>query len=193
MEINKETVSAQEEEILEEQPAQDVAEEITEEQEDKEKQETAEENKAAAPENNKEEEDLNTRYMRLAADFQNFRRRTEKEKSDIYAFANEKIALDLLEVIDNFDRAMVHVEDSADQKLAEGMQLVFKQLKDVLAKNNISEIDALGQEFDPNYHNAVLTEAAGEGKEAGTVTQVLQKGYILNKKVIRPAMVAVAQ
>ncbi|MCQ2560481.1 MAG: nucleotide exchange factor GrpE [Clostridia bacterium] len=192
MEMNKETETLQEEEIKEEQPAQDVPEEETAETEEKGEaaEEKAEEKSEEAA---KEEEDLNTKYMRLAADFQNFRRRTEKEKSDIYAFANEKIAVDLLAVVDNFDRAMEHAESSADPKLAEGMQLILKQLKDVLEKNNISEIDALGKEFDPNYHNAVMTEAAGEGAEPNTVTKVLQKGYILNKKVIRPAMVAVAQ
>ena len=98
----------------------------------------------------------------------------------------------LLEVIDNFERAMEHAQDSSDPKFAEGMQLILKQLQGVLEKNNVEEIEALGKPFDPNYHNAVMTEAA-EGAESGAVTKVLQKGYMLNKKVIRPSMVAVAQ
>ena len=81
----------------------------------------------------------------------------------------------------------------SDPKLAEGMQLILKQLQGVLEKNNVEEIEALGKPFDPNYHNAVMTEAAEEGTEPNTVTKVLQKGYMLNKKVIRPSMVAVAQ
>lgn len=140
----------------------------------------------------KDEEDLNTKYMRLAADFQNFRRRTDKEKSDIYAYANEKIASELLEVVDNFERAMEHAEQSPDPKLAEGMALILKQLGGVLEKNGVEEIAALGELFDPAFHNAVMTEAAEDAK-SGTVTKVFQKGYMLNKKVIRPSMVAVAQ
>ena len=137
-------------------------------------------------------EDWQDKYTRLYAEFQNFRRRTDKEKSDIYAFANEKFASGLLEVIDNFERAMEHGSE-ADPKFAEGMQLILKQLQGVLEKNNVEEIEALGKPFDPNYHNAVMTEAAEEGTEPNTVTKVLQKGYMLNKKVIRPSMVAVAQ
>lgn len=136
------------------------------------------------------EEDWQDKYTRLYAEFQNFRRRTDKEKSDIYAFANEKFAMGLLEVVDNFERAMEHGSES-DPKFSEGMQLILKQLQGVLEKNNVEEIEALGKPFDPNYHNAVMTEAAEA--ESGTVTKVLQKGYMLNKKVIRPSMVAVAQ
>ncbi|MCQ2552187.1 MAG: nucleotide exchange factor GrpE [Clostridia bacterium] len=147
----------------------------------------------AKPEEAKPEEteDLQDKYMRLMAEYQNFRNRTAKEKSDIYAHANEKFALDVLEVIDNFERAMSAKPE--DDKFADGIELILKQLVSVLEKNNVKEIEALGKPFDPNFHNAVMTEAAGEGKEAETVTQVLQKGYILNSKVIRPAMVAVAK
>ena len=175
------------EEQLAEEELTDEAEEAPEEPCEEAAQEPAGEEKPA------EDEDLNTKYLRLAADFQNFRRRTEKEKSDIYAFANEKFAMGLLEVMDNFERAMEHAADSSDPKLAEGMQLILKQLQGVLEKNNVEEIEALGKPFDPNYHNAVMTEAAEEGTEPGTVTKVLQKGYMLNKKVIRPSMVAVSQ
>ena len=138
------------------------------------------------------DEDLNTRYLRLAADFQNFRRRTESERSRIYQDAKESMSLQLLEVVDNFERAMEHASESPDPKFAEGMELILKQLRDVLARNSVSEIEALGKPFDPNYHNAVMTEAA-EGAESGTVTKVFQKGYMLNQKVLRPSMVAVAQ
>ena len=181
------------EEPMEEQlPEEELAEEAAEEQEEPCEETAAEPGKKAEEPAQAEDEDLNTKYLRLAADFQNFRRRTEKEKSDIYAFANEKFASGLLEVMDNFERAMEHAEDSPDPKLAEGMQLILKQLQGVLEKNNVEEIEALGKPFDPNYHNAVMTEAA-EGCESGTVTKVLQKGYMLNKKVIRPSMVAVSQ
>jgi len=138
-----------------------------------------------------EKEELNDKYMRLMAEYQNFRTRTAKEKQDIYAHANEMFALDILEVIDNFERAMANKPE--DDKFADGIELILKQLLNVLEKNNVKEIEALGKPFDPNLHNAVMTEAAGEGKDAETVTQVLQKGYELNSKVIRAAMVAVAK
>ncbi|MGN0713294.1 MAG: nucleotide exchange factor GrpE [Anaerovoracaceae bacterium] len=145
----------------------------------------AEEKKAASA----EEEALNVKYMRLMADFQNFKRRTEKEKSDIYAFANEKIISELLNVIDNFERALLH--GAAGDSFAEGMNMIFKQLQGVLEKAGVKEIEALGLDFDPNFHNAVMTEDSTE-YESGKVTEVLQKGYTLNSKVIRPSMVKVA-
>lgn len=138
----------------------------------------------------KEEEELNTRYLRLAADFQNYKRRVEKEKGDIYAYANEKIVVELLDVIDNFERALEHSNEN--ESFSEGMNMIFKQFKGVLEKSGVEEMNALGEDFDPNFHHAVLTENSVE-YESGKVTQVLQKGYLLNKKVIRPAMVKVAE
>ena len=137
-----------------------------------------------------EEEALNARYLRLMADFQNFKRRTEKEKNDIYAFANEKIISELLNVIDNFERALD--AGNAEDSFYKGMEMILKQLLGVLEKAGASEIAALGEEFDPNFHNAVMTEDSDE-YESGKVTEVLQKGYVLNNKVIRPSMVKVAK
>ena len=144
---------------------------------------------AEKKESTAEEEALNVKYMRLMADFQNFKRRTEKEKNDIYAFANEKIVSELLNVIDNFERALLHGAEG--DSFAEGMNLIFKQLQGVLEKAGVKEIEALGLDFDPNFHNAVMTEDSTE-YESGKVTEVLQKGYTLNSKVIRPSMVKVA-
>ena len=139
-----------------------------------------------------EKEDGDAKYLRLAADFQNFRRRVEKEKSDIYAYANEKIALDIIDVMDNFERALQHSEECADKQFVEGIGKIYKQLKSVLDKNNIVEIKAEGEDFDPNFHNAVTSEENSDF-ESGKVIQALQKGYTLNDKVIRPPMVRVAQ
>ncbi len=141
--------------------------------------------KAADP----EEEAMNVKFMRLMADFQNFKRRTEKEKNDIYAFANEKIISELLNVIDNFERALA--AGDAEDNFYKGMEMILKQLQGVLEKAGASEIEALGKEFDPNFHNAIMMEDSDE-YESGHVTAVLQKGYILNSKVIRPSMVKVA-
>lgn len=140
-----------------------------------------------------ETEDANTKYLRLAADFQNFKRRTEQEKSDIYKYANEKFATGLLEVLDNFDRAIEqeNQDTSIDENFLEGMKMIFSQLQNVLKQNGVEEIDALGKPFDPLLHHAVMTENTDEF-ESGEVTKVMQKGYTLKDKVIRPSMVAVA-
>lgn len=141
-----------------------------------------------APAEDPEEEAWSMKYMRLMADFQNHKKRTEKEKSDIYAYANEKLVTELLAVLDNFERALAH--ECADESYVEGMNMIFKQLAGVLEKAGLEEIKALGEDFDPNYHNAVMMED-NDAYESGKVTNVMQKGYMLNKKVIRPSMVMV--
>lgn len=141
------------------------------------------------PKEQKEQED-DDKFRRLMADFQNYKKRTEKERKDIYAYANEQIVSELLLVLDNFERALEH--DTEDKKYVEGMQLIFKQLKDTLIKAGLEEIKALGEDFDPNFHNAVMTEENSQF-ESGKVTAELQKGYTLNGKVIRATMVKVNQ
>lgn len=138
---------------------------------------------------NDSEEDANTKFLRLMADFQNYRKRVDKEKSDVYARANEGIMLELLAVIDNFERALEH--ESKDEKYAEGMQLIFKQLMDVLQASGLEEIKALDEDFDPNIHNAVMTCDSDE-HESGKVVEVLQRGYLLNGRLLRASMVKVS-
>ncbi len=186
-EMPQEEAEAAEDEVLEETAAEAAEDETAEETE-----EAGEQKEEPVKEVSKEEEALSQKYMRLAADFQNFKRRTEKEKTDIYQYANEKIALDIIEVMDNFDRALAHIEDVQDKGFAEGMEKIYKQLSGVLDKNNIIEIKAEGEEFDPNFHNAVMTEENPDF-ESGIVIQAMQKGYTLNGKVIRPSMVKVAR
>ena len=142
----------------------------------------------AEEEAKKAEEAESERYMRLMAEFQNFKRRVAKEKSDIHAYANEKIVGDLLPVLDNFERALS--TETEDEGYAKGMQLIFEQLKTALGNAGLEEIKAMDEEFDPNVHNAVMTETI-EDKEDGIITKVLQKGYRLKDKVVRPSMVAV--
>lgn len=132
------------------------------------------------------------RYMRLMAEFQNFKRRAAKEKSDIHAYANEKIVNDILPVLDNFERALDADPANDAEGYAKGMSLIFEQLKTALDKAGVKEINALGETFDPNLHNAVMMEDSEE-HESGKVSKVLQKGYTLNEKVIRPTMVAVSK
>ncbi len=191
--MNEEVKAAQEDENLKAKEADGAAEEAAKAEDAK----TAEENADAAdtaenvaPAEEKAEQAESEKYARLFAEFQNYKRRTEKEKADLYAYAGEKFAVDLLEVIDNFERAM-DAKPEGD-KFAEGLEMILTQIKSVMEKNHVAEIKALGEPFDPNFHNAVMTEAA-EGVESGIVTKVFQKGYTLNNKVIRPAMVAVSQ
>lgn len=184
-ELNRDTEKT-EAEAAETDDTEKVGEEKADRAEETREPETEE--NAAAEEASEEDEALNTKYMRLMADFQNYKRRVEKEKSDIYAYANEKIVTELLSVIDNFERAL-QVE-TADQSFAEGMAMIFKQMTDVLEKAGMEEIKAHGEAFDPNFHNAVMTEDNPDF-ESGQVTEVLQRGYTLNKKVIRPSMVKV--
>ncbi len=186
-EMPQEEAEAAEDEVLEETAAEAAEDETAEET-----AAAGEQKEEPVKEVSKEEEALSQKYMRLAADFQNFKRRTEKEKTDIYQYANEKIALDIIEVMDNFDRALAHIEDVQDKGFAEGMEKIYKQLSGVLDKNNIIEIKAEGEEFDPNFHNAVMTEENPDF-ESGIVIQAMQKGYTLNGKVIRPSMVKVAR
>ena len=142
-------------------------------------------------EKDKEKEEDNARYMRLMAEFQNYKKRVAKEKSDIHAYANEKLVTELLTVLDNFERALESDIPEGGEGYAKGMKLIFEQLRDGLVKAGLKEIEALGEKFDPAFHNAVMTEDSDE-YESEHVTKVLQKGYSLNGKVIRPAMVMVA-
>ena len=131
------------------------------------------------------------RYMRLMAEFQNYKKRTAAQHKDIHAYANEKIAIELLPVMDNFERALEAGCDDPDGYV-KGMKLIFEQLKTALEKSGIKSIDAVGEKFDPLKHNAVMTEDS-EDYESGYVAKELQKGYTLNDKVIRPSMVSVTK
>ena len=185
-EIKEETAEASEE-TAEEAAAEETAETETEPEE---KKEEASDNKKES-ETEKQLAEMNAKYVRLMADFQNQKKRFEKEKADIYQFANEDIVKSLLEVIDNFERALDASQDDGS-KFREGMEMIFKQLMGALEKAGVSEIKALGEEFDPNFHNAVMMEETDEF-ESNKVSGVMQKGYTLNSKVIRPSMVKVAQ
>ena len=138
------------------------------------------------------EENGDAKYLRLMAEFQNYKKRVAKEKSDIHSYANEKIVTELLEVLDNFERALATDNSTDVEGYAQGMKLIFDQLLGVLTKSGLVEVKALGEEFDPNMHNAVMT-ADSEEYDSNKVCSVLQKGYTLNGKVIRPSMVTVAK
>lgn len=134
---------------------------------------------------------LEQQLLRARADFDNFRRRTRQEKDELSQFATKKLLGDLLPVVDNFDRALMTVEPTADEQLKTGLEMVHRQLLQVLANYGVEPMQAEGEAFDPTRHEAVMQESA-EGKDANVVLQELQKGYLLHDKVLRPAMVKVS-
>lgn len=191
-------MTSKKEKDLEKDKAEDVEDtESKEEQEVDESEESSEdaEAKDASDEKDdeKDKETFESKYLRMTADFQNFKRRVDKEKSDIRSYANENFAKDLLEVLDNFERAIEQDKtENVDEQYVKGMELILMQLREVLKNNGVEEIAALGEEFDPNFHHAVAMETSEE-YEKGKVMDVMQKGYKLKDKVIRPAMVRVAE
>jgi molecular chaperone GrpE len=140
----------------------------------------------------KQSEENYNRFLRMQADFDNYKKRVAKEREDMYYNALETIAQQLLPVVDNMERAAdAFRKDQLDEKYISGVEMVFKQLIDVLGKNGIKEIEALDKDFDPNLHHAVM-QAPGEDEDENKVKEVLQKGYILGNKVIRPTLVKVS-
>lgn len=135
-------------------------------------------------------EEKEDKYKRLQAEYSNYIRRTQEEKQTIGIFANEKIITELIPVIDSMERAMDACADKEDD-MYKGIELVHKQLIDCLQKFEVEEIKALNENFDPNLHLAVMQESV-DGVEPNKVVMVLQKGYKLNTKVIRPTMVKVS-
>lgn len=131
------------------------------------------------------------RLIRLQADFENFKKRTEKDRQDTIKYANEKLILKLVDVVDNFHRALETEREEKDS-FYEGMELIFAQLTDVLKEEGLEAIDPTGEAFDPNFHDAVLSEESEE-VPSGHVIETMRKGYTLKGRLIRPAMVKVAQ
>lgn len=181
--------------------AQTPEDEVKKEAGSTEATETPEEDNAPEAENTEEKaeekteekaDDGNEKYVRLMAEFQNYKKRVAKEKNDIREYATEKLVMELLPVLDNFERALAASAEDDPAGYAKGMELIFTQMVTELQKSGLAEVEAEGQDFDPTKHNAVMTEE-NEELESGKVSKVLQKGYTLNDKVIRPSMVAVTK
>ena len=129
------------------------------------------------------------RLLRLQADFDNFRRRSAKEREEISAVVTQNFCKDMLPLLDNFERAMA-AETKDVEAFQKGVEMIFTQFQEVLKKNGLEQIEAVGQKFDPNFHQAVMRVEDPE-KEVDTVAQELQKGYMVKGRVIRPSMVQV--
>lgn len=161
-------------------------------------EETKEAEQTEAKEGSKDNElqakydELNNKYIRLAADFENFRKRQAQEREDLLKYGAVNTLKQLIEVLDNFDRGQKAVENIEDcQKVKESFNLVMKQMKDTLAKLGLEVIETEGKEFDPNFHEAVMQTPTNEHPE-GTIINELQKGYKVGDKVLRASLVNVA-
>ena len=135
--------------------------------------------------------ELNERIVRLTADFDNFRKRAQREKDEARQFANQGLLEKLLPVLDNFEMALTAVKD-ADPSVRDGVQMILDQLLGVLKESGVEPVDAMGHPFDPNLHEALSQEETTEVEE-GTVVQQVQRGYKLNDRLVRPARVVVAK
>jgi len=140
-----------------------------------------------------ERDQLFERLQRVTAELENYRKRVQREREDWRQFALEGFLKDLLSTIDNFERAREAARESGDlESLLEGLELIDRELQRLLGRHRVEPIDALGRPFDPFEHEAVETEPAGD-ETPGTVTAVLQRGYRLHDRVLRPVRVRVAQ
>ena len=151
-----------------------------------------EEENTAADELQKKYDELNQQYIRLAADFDNYRKRQEHEREELLRFGTENALKKLLEVLDNFERGSKALENVDDcEKVKESFNLVHKQVLDTLTKLGLEAIETDGKEFDPNFHEAVMQTPTSEHPEH-TIINELQKGYKFGDKVLRASLVNVA-
>lgn len=206
MSNKKKHVSEQEKEVLE-----NIMEDLEKEAKEKE----AAENKESASEEVKEEaekseekesskkekkdplkeklDELNDRLIRQVAEFDNFRKRTDREKAQMFEQGQGSVLEKLLPIVDNFERGLAAVpEDEKDGAFADGMNKIYKQLTKQLEDLGVTPIEAVGKEFDPNLHNAVM-QVESEEYESGIVAQELQKGYKFHDTVLRHSMVGVSK
>ncbi|WLR46217.1 nucleotide exchange factor GrpE [Halobacillus litoralis] len=176
MEENKQEIIDEKDEAQNEEPEQTVVEETDE-----------------AEKLRQEKEELNNRLLRLQADYDNFRRRTQKEKEADRKYRSQSLVEELIPALDNFERALqVEVDGDAAKNFANGMKMVYDQFKAALEKEGVEEIPAKGEEFDPHMHQAIM-QVEDENYESNIVVEELQKGYRLKDRVIRPSMVKVNQ
>lgn len=142
----------------------------------------------------KKYDELEDRYYRSEAEMANMTKRFKKEQEQLLKYEGQALARDILPVIDNLNRALeTEVDDAGSKQLKQGIEIVARDLEKALTSNDIVKIASLGETFDPTKHQAVKTVDVTEGQEPETIVQVLQEGYMLKDRVLRPAMVVVAQ
>ena len=139
----------------------------------------------------REKDSLQDRLLRTAAEFDNYRKRVERERRDLADYMKADILAEILPIVDNFERALQAPSSDIDS-LRKGVELIHKQMHDFLRKRGVTPIEALGADFDPNFHQAVIHETSPSHRE-GEVIEELQRGFMLGDKLLRPAMVKVAK
>ena len=140
-----------------------------------------------------EYKDLNDRYLRTLAEMENFRKRMLREQTESVKYANEKILCDLLSVIDNIERAILHSKEKKDfNALTDGLDLTMKEFTAVMEKYGVKCIESTGQAFDPTRHHAVSIIESDKHQD-NTIVEEFRKGYILNERILRPSLVSVAK
>ena len=153
--------------------------------------ESTEEETSSGKEENAELVQLKDKYLRTLAEYENFRKRSEKEKAQMFELGAKSIIEQLLPVVDNFERALEHIpEEEKENSFVKGVEGIYKQIQKMFSDCDIQAIEAVGQKFNPALHNAVMTEEAGDAEE-DTVTADLQKGYTYRGNVVRHSMVKV--
>lgn len=153
--------------------------------------ESMEEETSSRKEENAELVQLKDKYLRTLAEYENFRKRSEKEKAQMFELGAKSIIEQLLPVVDNFERALEHIpEEEKENSFTKGVEGIYKQIQKMFSDCDIQAIEAVGQKFDPALHNAVMTEEEGDAEE-DTVTADLQKGYTYRGNVVRHSMVKV--
>ncbi len=189
---NAETVETETEEASEDSTAE-ASEDDASDEEAEEKKDGLFKKKKKKDKKDEEIENLTDRLKRQMAEFENFRKRTDKEKSQMFDMGARTIVEKILPVIDNFERGLASVpEDNQDDPFVSGMQMVYKQLMTELEAAGVKAIECAGEEFNPDFHNAVM-QVESEELESGTIAQELQKGYMYKDSVVRHSMVSVVQ
>ena len=196
---NKNTNPAEEKTEAKTEPAEETAKETKEETAEPKKAEAAEQKTESGPKKKESDEleklrkqvaDLNDRYVRLFAEYDNFRKRTANEKTSLYNKALTDAYSDLFPVLDNFERAYAS-EDTSPEDFKKGMDMIYKQVQEIFQKAGVEPFGEPGETFDPMLHNAVM-HVEDPDKGEGDIVAVFQKGYKLGDKVVRHAMVQVA-
>ena len=195
--VEQETSEVNAEEVKEETVETEVVEEAeaTEEKAETKEAKKADKKKAKADKKNEamqaKIDELEDRVKRQMAEFENFRKRTDKEKAMMFETGAKSVIEKILPVVDNFERGLATIpEDDENSPFANGMKMIYKQMMDELEKLGVKPIEAVGQEFDPNFHNAVM-QMESEEYESGVVVQEMLKGYMYRDTVVRHSMVAV--
>jgi len=143
-------------------------------------------------ESEKQSKEFEDRLLRVAADFDNYKKRTAREFENLVKFANENLIIKLTDTLDNFERALNHAKNSTDfDNLHKGVELIYESLKQVLEKEGLKPIKTVGQKFDPNFHEAISQKESDEHPE-GVITDEISKGYLLNDRVIKAPKVIVS-